>query len=99
MLFFSTMFSLQVVLSPSFCASAASMIENLQMCKEKWASCKDPEMEIVQNIWRLFSLYDFFVYKLHSVSDASIMELHTLSLYSFLWVLKEEGFMILLPLF
>ncbi|KAL6508126.1 hypothetical protein OROHE_021668 [Orobanche hederae] len=27
------------------------MIENLQVWKEKWASCKDPEVDIVQNIW------------------------------------------------
>ncbi|KAI3457768.1 hypothetical protein Pfo_014431 [Paulownia fortunei] len=27
------------------------MIENLQMWKEKWAGCKDPEVDIVQNIW------------------------------------------------
>ncbi|KAL9162793.1 hypothetical protein ABFS82_06G000900 [Erythranthe guttata] len=27
------------------------MIMNLQTWKEKWASCKDPEMDIVQDIW------------------------------------------------
>uniref|UniRef100_A0A5B6ZEH7 DEUBAD domain-containing protein n=1 Tax=Davidia involucrata TaxID=16924 RepID=A0A5B6ZEH7_DAVIN len=29
------------------------MIGNLQMWKERWASCKVPEKEIVQKIWRL----------------------------------------------
>lgn len=28
------------------------MIRNLQTWKEKWASCKDPEQEIVEKIWR-----------------------------------------------
>ncbi|KAG8385031.1 hypothetical protein BUALT_Bualt04G0180600 [Buddleja alternifolia] len=28
------------------------MIENLQMWKEKWSSCKDPEVDILQNLWR-----------------------------------------------
>ncbi|PIN24228.1 hypothetical protein CDL12_03049 [Handroanthus impetiginosus] len=27
------------------------MVETLQMWKEKWAHCKDPEVDIVQNIW------------------------------------------------
>ncbi|GFQ01125.1 nuclear factor related to kappa-b-binding protein [Phtheirospermum japonicum] len=29
----------------------SGMIENLQTWKEKWASCKDPEVDIVQNMW------------------------------------------------
>ncbi|XP_042008169.1 uncharacterized protein LOC121756812 isoform X3 [Salvia splendens] len=27
------------------------MIENLQMWKDKWSGCKDPEVDIMQNIW------------------------------------------------
>ena len=37
----------------SYFLTFASMIENLQMWKDKWSGCKDPEVDFMQNIWRL----------------------------------------------
>ena len=36
------------------------MIAYLQKLKERCASCKDPEQEIVQNMWRLMLTVFFF---------------------------------------
>lgn len=79
--------------SPSCCATSASMIGNLQMWKEKWSSCMDHEVDIVQNIWRLFSflclLLCVCVSELHSLSDVDIFI--CLSVLFFILVFMSVG--------
>lgn len=49
-LFFGSILWLQ-----HFYSSCGSMIGYLLMLKERWENCKDPEKEIVQKLWRLYS--------------------------------------------